>query len=160
MKKICFVLIIVLLLSGCQAAQTFEGVQDVYGPQQQAAPRKIELDLPKNAQTVAGSSGDLYLCDGYDVTVETFPSGDLPYTIQTLTGFAPNALTMLQTSASGVDRYECVWTAAGENGETVGRAVILDDGQYHYCVTVMAQAEGIGKLADAWQELLGSVHLN
>ncbi len=160
MKKVCFLLIFVLLLAGCQAVGTFETVNDVYAPQTQSAPRKIDLALPENTQTIAGNSGNLYLCEGYDVTVETLSSGDLNATIQTLTGFAPNALTMLQTAVSGVDRYECVWTAAGESGDTVCRAVVLDDGQYHYCVTVMSQADTAGELAAVWQELLNSVHLN
>lgn len=160
MRKACFLLIFVLLLTGCQATQTFESVQDVYAPQSQNAPREITLDLPKNVQTIAGDSGKLYLCDGYDVTVQTLSSGNLNQTIQMLTGFAPDALTMLQTAVSGVDRYECVWTAAGESGDAVGRAVVLDDGQYHYCVTVMAQADGAGGLTSLWQELLNSVRLN
>lgn len=160
MKKVCFLLIFVLFLTGCQAAPTFEGVEDVYSPQPPNAPRRIALDLPEDVQTVAGDSGKLYLCDGYDVTVETFASGDLSNTVQLLTGFAPDALTMLQTAVSDARRYECVWTAAGENGDTVGRAVVLDDGQYHYCVTVMGNADTAGELADVWQELLNSVKLN
>ena len=159
MKKVCFLLIFVLLLAGCQSVQTFETIQDVYAPQAQAAPRKIALDLPDGAQTIAGDNGCLYLCENFDVTVETFASGDLALTVQTLTGFAPDALTMLQTSATNLHRYECAWTAAGENGDTVGRAVVLDDGQYHYCVTVMSQAEIAGTLLDVWQELLSSVRL-
>ena len=159
MKKACFLLVFVLFLTGCQASPTFETVQDVYGPSQ-SAPRQIALDLPEDVQTVAGDSGKLYLCEGYDITVQTLSSGDLDRTVQQLTGYATDALTVMQTAVSGVDRYECVWTAAGENGDAVGRAVVLDDGQYHYCVTVMTQADGTGELSGAWQELLGSVRLN
>lgn len=160
MKKLCFLLVFVLLLAGCQAAPTFETMEDVYAPQPQSTPRQVALDMPENVQTIVGDSGKLYLCEGYDITVETFASGDLNSTVQLLTGFAPDALTMLQTAASGVRRYECVWTAAGENGDTVGRAVVLDDGQYHYCVTVMSDADTAGEQAGAWQELLSSVKLN
>lgn len=160
MKKLCFLLIFVLLLSGCQAAPTFETMDDVYASQLPDAPRQVALALPEDVQTIVGSSGKLYLCNGYDVTVETFSSGDLSSTIQQLTGFAPDALTMLQTAVSGVDRYECVWTAAGETGDTVGRAVVLDDGQYHYCVTVMGSADAAGELSADWQALLNSVKLN
>ncbi len=160
MKKVCFLLVFVLALSGCKAAQTFETVNDVYAQQTQSTPRQVDLVLPKDAVTIAGDSGKLYLCEGFDVTVETLFSGDLTRTVESLTGFAPNALTILQTATSDVDRYECVWTAAGENGDTVGRAVVLDDGQYHYCVTVMSQADTAGELSQVWQELLGSVQLN
>ena len=160
MKKLCILLVFVLLLAGCQAAPTFETVDDVYAPQPQSAPREIALALPEDVQTIAGSSGKLYLCDGFDVTVETVAAGDLNKTLQMLTGFAPDALTMLQTAVSGMQRYECAWTAAGENGDTVGRAVVLDDGRYHYCVTVMGQADMAGELSADWQELLNSVYLN
>ena len=160
MKKLCFLFAFVLMLTGCQAAPTFETTDDVYGPQPQSAPRQVGLELPEGVQTIASDHGKLYLCDGYDVTVQTHISGDLNSTLQQLTGFASDALTMLQTASSGVRRYECVWTAAGENGDTVGRAVVLDDGQYHYCVTVMANADAAGKLAPSWQELLNSIKLN
>jgi len=160
MKKICLLIVFVFMLAGCQAAPTFETVEDVYAPQAQSAPRRVALELPADVQTIAGDSGKLYLCDGYDITVETFLSGDLNSTVQQLTGFAPATLTMLQTATSDARRYECVWTAAGESGDTVGRAVVLDDGQYHYCVTVMAQAAAAGELSGDWQKLLNSVHLN
>ena len=159
MKKLCFLLAFVAFLAGCRAATTFETVDDVYAPQSQNAPREVALVLPEDVQTIAGDNGKLYLCDGYEVTVETFSSGDLNGTVQKLTGFAPDALTMLQTVASNVRRYECVWTAAGENGDAVGRAVVLDDGVYHYCVTVMGQADAAGEMAGTWQELLRSVQL-
>ena len=159
MKKLCFLLVCVLLLAGCQAAPTFETMEDVYAPQPQSTPRQVALDLPEDVQTIVGDSGKLYLCDGYDITVETFVSGDLNSTVQLLTGFAPDALTMMETAVSDARRYECVWTAAGENGDTVGRAVVLDDGQYHYCVTVMSNADTAGDLTGVWQELLNSVHL-
>ncbi|MBQ2892518.1 MAG: hypothetical protein IJE24_00120 [Oscillospiraceae bacterium] len=160
MKKLCLILICVLFLTGCQAAPTFETVDDVYAPGQQSTARQIRLDLPENVQAIVGDNGRLYLCDGYDITVETFASGDLNSTIELLTGFAPDALTMLQTASSDGRRYECAWTAAGENGDTVGRAVVLDDGQYHYCVTVMSGANAAGELSATWQELLNSVSLN
>lgn len=159
MKKVCFLLIFVLLLAGCQSVQTFETMQDVYAPVTPNAPRQIALNIPKDAQTIAGENGTLYLCENFDVTVETFSAGDLSRTVQALTGFAPDALTMMQTAVSDVLRHECVWTAAGENGDTVGRAVVLDDGQYHYCVTVMSQADMVGTLMEVWQDLLGSVRL-
>ncbi len=160
MKKVCFLLVFLLCLTGCKAAQTFETVDDVYAPQPQSAPRQIDVTLPQDVLTIAGDSGNLYLCDGFEVTVETYSSGDLTQTVHALTGFAPDALTMLQTSVADVHRYECVWTTAGENGDAVGRAVVLDDGQYHYCVTVMCPADTAGELTEELQTVLSSVHLN
>lgn len=160
MKKLCCLLIFVLFLAGCQSTPTFETMADVYAPQPKNAPKEVKLELPADTQVIAGDSGKLYLCDGYDVTVQTVSGGDINSTITNLTGFATDALTIMQTSVADVNRYECVWTAAGETGDTVGRAVVLDDGQYHYCITVMGQAENAGALAETWQELLSSVSLN
>lgn len=160
MKKVCCLLIFVLLLSGCRAEPTFETLQDVYAGQNISVPREVLLDLPEDISVIQNENGKLYLCDGYDITVETFASGDLHQTIQTLTGFAPDSLTLLQTSVTDAQRYECVWSAAGEGGDMVGRAVVLDDGNYHYCVTVMASSDRAGELSDNWQTLLDSFGLH
>ena len=39
----------------------------------------------------------------------------------------------------------------------VGNAVILDDGNFHYAVSVMADADQAAKLEDTWQHILDSV---
>lgn len=153
-------LLFVLLLSGCRAEPTFETLQDVYAGQNISVPREVLLDLPEDISVIQSENGKLYLCDGYDITVETFASGDLHQTIQTLTGFAPDSLTLLQTSVTDARRYECVWSAAGEGGDMVGRAVVLDDGSYHYCVTIMASSDRAGELSDNWQTLLDSFCLH
>ena len=160
MKKICCLLLVMFLLSGCQAEPTFETIQDVYAGETLSEPRDVVLDLPEDATVIHSDQGKLYLCDGYDITVEIFAAGDLNRTVQTLTGFASDALTVLHTAVSDTQRYECVWSAAGEGGDMVGRAVVLDDGAYHYCVTVMASSEQAGKLSDNWQALLDSFSLN
>ena len=161
LKKLCCLLVLVLLLTGCAAEPTFEGVQDVYAPEAAPESRKIGLTLPEDAsaQVLAGSSGVLYFCDGYEVTAETFVSGDLNATILSLTGFPQEALTLLETKHGDVDRYECVWTSVSGEGQRVSRAVILDDGSYHYCVCVSADSGDAGALQDTWQALLGSIVL-
>ena len=69
-------------------------------------------------------------------------------------------ITMMEREQGDYLRYECVWSAAAEEGEQVARSVILDDGYYHYAVTVMADFASAGELAQTWQELLGSVSLS
>ena len=162
MKKLCCLLVLVLLLTGCAAEPTFEGVQDVYAPETAPESRKIGLTLPEDAsaQVLAGSSGVLYFCDGYEVTAETFVSGDLDATILSLTGFPQEALTLLETKHGDVDRYECVWTSVSGEGQRVSRAVILDDGSYHYVLTVLADAEIAGEYQAVWQEMLSGFTLS
>ena len=53
-------------------------------------------------------------------------------------------------------RYDCAWTAAGETGSRIGRATILDDGNYHYTMTVMADSADAGTLQETWQELFAT----
>lgn len=161
MKKIVIILALTLLLSGCNAAPTFETLGNVYPGPQTPQPREISLTVPEDAaaQVIQSDSGRLYLCDGYEITLQTLAAGDLNQTLQALTGFGSGALTVMETGLTENARYECVWTSAGEGGDAVGRAVILDDGNYHYCVTVMAPAEDASRLQDTWRSLLASFSL-
>ena len=86
--------------------------------------------------------------------METLSSGDINETLRQLTGFESDELTVMETAQMGLNRYECVWTAAGEGGDVVGCAAILDDGSYHYCVTVMGNAENGVKLQETYRQLL------
>ena len=79
--------------------------------------------------------------------------------LRELTGFDREDLTVIQTAITDASKYECVWTAAGEGGDMVGRAVILDDGNYHYCMTVMAMQEQAAELRDTWKTLIDSFTL-
>ncbi len=160
MKKLLLILCAMLFLTGC-AAQTFETVDDLNDVQAMANPATLLLDLPEEAAAPAmqGSSGTLYFCGDYDIMVEVMPSGNLSSTLQILTGFEREELNLMQTVRCGVDCYEGVWSAAGEAGDHVGRVLVLDDGSYHYCVSVMAMAEDAGQCADDWNQLLESVAL-
>ena len=159
MKKICALLFVCLLLTGCAAAETFETVADVYGEQNMPEPRQVVLSIPEDAQVLAGEQGVLYLCDGYEVTVETLSSGDINATLRQLTGFGSDDLTVMETAQLDQNRYECVWTAAGEGGDMVGRVAVLDDGCYHYCVTVTGAAEDAHKLQETFRELLSGFRI-
>ena len=157
MKKLCVILGLLLLLTGCSAAETFETIADAYGQQDLPEAKQVQLSIPKDAQPVVGSSGTLYLCDGYEITVQTMLGGNINETLRQLTGFESDDLTVMETAQMGQNRYECVWTAAGEGGDMVGRAVVLDDGCYHYCVTVMGNAENARQLQETFQQILTEV---
>ena len=148
----------VLLLTGCSHNGDFETMKDVYGQQQLPAMREVRYTLPQSAsaQAIQSSVGQLYFCDGYDIALQTFSAGDLDRTLRELTGFSKAALTVIETQIPGGARYECVWSATGEAGDMVCRAAVLDDGNYHYCMTVMAQQEEVLQLAHGWQALFDS----
>lgn len=162
MKKILIAVALVLFLSGCGAQETFETVSDVVDMPVMAQAQQIELKLPKDAAAASmenPNAGKIYLCDGYTLTVQTMEAGDLDRTLRQLTGYGRQQLTIMETRQGKTKRYESVWTAAGEGGDQVGRAVILDDGNYHYAVTVMADFSTAGELTPVWQELLASAKL-
>lgn len=161
-KKLAIMALLCVLLTGCTAKETFETVDDLY-VQPAAQPQFLHLDMPEEAAVPTlehETTGSIYLCDGYTMTVQVLPGGSLDTTLAQLTGFPSDRLTTMHTKQADVDRYECVWTAAGEGEDQVGRLVVLDDGSYHYAVTVMAPAETAGQLTKTWQKLLNSAVLS
>ena len=162
MKKFVWLMMLMaLLLSGCQSVPTFETLGNVYAPQPEPDRQKIQLILPQeaSAQTVVSIQGTIYFCDGYEIVVETFSAGDLSSTVRSLTGFDAEALTVMQTKRDGYNCYECAWTSAGETGFQTGRTKIIDDGAWHYSLTVLAPSETAGQLQDQWQQLFESFGL-
>lgn len=160
MKKLVWMLLLALMLSGCAPAETFETLGDVDMAPVIRQERSLELALPEGAEVIQGAEGTLYLCDGYSLTVEVRSAGDLGSTMRNLTGFGTDALTVIETAAGDASRYECVWTAAGEGGDTVGRAMVLDDGAYHYCVTIQYSAGDASRMQEVWKEITDSVALS
>lgn len=163
MRKLCFIIPLVLLLCGCKQTQTYETVIDQMDVSNKKDKMVIMVDIPENAamQTMESSSDcKVYICDDYSLTTATVDGGDLQKTIMGATGFLPEQLDLIQTQQGECKRYVCVWTAAGENGEQVGRCAVLDDGSYHYVLTAMADAKIAGSLAENdWQSIFRSFRL-
>ena len=163
MKKLVLVLLCSFLLTGCQATPTFETLGPVQH-QADVAPAmaEVQLSLPETADTAVfqQQGNTLYHCEGYTLTVQTCASGDMSATIKELSGFSPEKLTVLETAAGEHKRYDWVWTAAGEGGDVLCRSAVLDDGNYHYCMTVMAPAQQAGALTEEWNNLFCSFGLS
>lgn len=162
MKKYGWIILaLMLLLTGCQAVPTFETLGNVYAHQEVPEQRTFSLELPAEAaaQTMTGETGTIYFCDGYEIVLEILSAGDINGTVQTLSGFDADALTVMQTKSSDHNCYECAWTSAGEAGFQVARTKILDDGVWHYCLTVFAPADNAGELQKTWQQLFDSFGL-
>ena len=82
--------------------------------------------------------------------------GDLEKTVNELCGYSADTLQLLQSREGELKRIDWVWTCAGEGGDQVGRAMVLDDGSYHYCLTAMADADVVGTLEDQWNRVFTS----
>ncbi len=161
-KKIALALLLALLLSGCGAKETLETVSDDIPLQPVLAePAEISVRLPDNAVSpvLESDTQQVYLCEDYEIAIETRASGDLSGTITAMTGFEPEQLTVMHTSPDGVDRYEFVWVSAGETGDRLGRGVVLDYGSYDYCMTVLRDAENQKKSQVVWSDVFASFSL-
>lgn len=159
MKKILCLVLLALLLAGCGAEPTFETIGDLQVQTASAPAQQIFLDLPKNAklETMGAQGQDkLYLCDGFTVSVQTLEAGDLDRTLRSATGYGKEELTLMQTGAADSKIYRCVWAAAGEGQTQVGKTCIVDDGSYHYVLTVMVPEEDAGRLNEQVQSVLDS----
>ena len=162
MKQLWIVLLLVSLLTGCGQRKTVETVEDTMDPPEPAEPREVSVELPGEAAMPTMEEGGrrYYLCNDYEITIDTYPSGDLDSTIRDLSGCEPEELTVMKRQEPGADRYEFVWASAGEQGEQLGRAVILDDGDYHYTMSVLRDAENTEKLQVVWRQVFSSFHLS
>lgn len=159
MKKWWVLLCLLVFLPGCAVAGSVETVDDEWLTPVDAPLGQILLDLPASATmeaSVGDENGRLYLCDGYDLTVQTMDRGDLDRTCRSLCGLEPERVTVLQMNDADGKRWEWAWTCVGEDGDWVGRAAVIDDGNYHYCVTVMAPAGAAAGLEDEWTALFDS----
>lgn len=161
MKKLCLIFALAVLLTGCGAAETYETLADEVVQSVMAQPKEIKVTLPEEAVLPAMESdnGTLYICKDYDVTVQTLESGNLEATIRTISGYSPEELTVMETSAGEMTKYDFVWTSTSDTGEQVGRAMILDDGSYHYVLTTMADADVVSEYKEIWNGLFESFQL-
>jgi hypothetical protein len=161
MNKTVLLLLMAVLLCGCGVAGTFETVGDEMIQEVAVQPKEIRVDVPEDSVMPAMESenGRIYLCEDYDVAAQIFPAGDLEATVRTVSGYGTEDLTIIQTASGELDRYEFVWTAAGEMGQNIGRATVLDDGNYHYVLSATIKAELIGEYQEVWNGIFESFHL-
>ncbi len=161
MQKIILLVLAVLMLSGCAAEETFETISDELIQPVMAQPEEVRVNLPGETAMPAMESdnGRFYLASDYEIHIQTLEAGDLNRTIQTLCGYEKDALTVMETNLDGISRYEFVWTCAGENGDRIGRAVVLDDGTYHYTMTVLRDADTTENTQIVWNDVFSSFTL-
>lgn len=161
MRKLLWIPVVLLLLTGCGAAETMETIADEMILPVMAEPKEIWVALPEDSAMPAmeSESGTLYICSDYDVMLQTMEAGDLDGTIRTVSGYGAEELTVVKTSEGELDRYEFVWTAAGELGQEIGRATILDDGTYHYVLSATINAEKIEEYQEVWNGIFESFSL-
>ena len=158
MRKWICISVVAILLSGCAGQETFETVSDEMIAPVSAEARQLTVELPQEAATptVESENGSLYICDGYEIGIQTLIAGDLDATVRSISGYSAEELTLIRTTVGDMDRYDFVWACAGEGGDRIGRAAVLDDGDYHYVLTVICNAEDAPTHEAAWQRMFQS----
>ncbi len=154
-------LVLLPILCGCAGE---EPVFETIGPEAYARvsapePEMISVWLPDEAVAQTGATDDrqIYVWEDYELRLETRPGGDLNGTLMALTGQEPEALTVMGYENRGMQLYQTVWSATGEEGVTLGRCMVADDGDYHYCVSLLSPEESDS--AELYAELCASFSL-
>ncbi|MBO7251129.1 MAG: hypothetical protein J6V25_00725 [Oscillospiraceae bacterium] len=159
--KILWVILILMGLSGCAGEATFETVADVMVTEAPAQPKKVKLQLPKEvaAPVMDTEAQQIFVSEGYEIMVEKRPSGDLQGTVLQLSGYMPDKLTVLSTDQGEYRKHSFVWSCTGEQGDRLGKAVVLDDGNYHYCLSILWDAALTEEKQTQWDSVFASFSL-
>ena len=141
------VAVLALLLSACgnQELPVLETIGgEAYEPQEKPVAAKMQLKIPEDAVYAAaadGSGGELYTWEDHTLMLQTLEGGDFRKTVETITGLNREDLTVMTWKKDGLTYHQTVWSTAGEDGTLLGRALIADDGYYHYCISLLSPEE-------------------
>ncbi len=137
------IILLSVVLSACGNVDTFEVISDNIQEYQPAPQAKVKLTIPEDAALAVMSNSDCrsYESDHYQIIVQTYPSGNLDETLRQITGYNEKQLNVMKVTEDDINKYLCAWSSMSEEGELVGRCTIFDDGVYHYCLTVLVDAQ-------------------
>ena len=160
MRMLWVMMVLACLSAGCSEQAAMETVADEMVVAT-APVREVIMELPGEPvlPVMQTQTGKLYICDEFEVSVETLPGGDLERTVEMLTGFGIGDVTVMETEGNGRTRYDLAWSCMGESGPEVGRAAILSDGEYHYCLTAMTAEENASEFKEMFNGLFESFAL-
>lgn len=159
MKKwiVSVLLVSAVVLCGC-SVENFEPMLDVHSPSDQVTPQKMQIKLPEDAalSVMYGETGTLYYGENYEVSIETYPSGNISQTMCNVTGRKMEELTVMQIPVAQGNSYRCGWSVTDGEGDRIGQCIIIDDGRYHYCLSVLADADAASELRPIIETVLNS----
>ena len=144
MRKYVFLLLITALLSGCAAEDTFETVSDALIQPVMAQPRLVCVDLPGETAlpVIENNNGRIYVCNDYEIVIQTVFSGDLEETMQTMSGRGPFGEEL------GLTSNPALFAFVGRIQEETHRFAVT----YHHSLhsrrvrtSVLEQIEGVGE---------------
>lgn len=143
MKKIVWLLVLMICCTGCAGITepVYETITDEIAEPVSADPKPMSVWLPDGAaaQTMAdGETGECYLWGESELRLQTREGGDIRATLKALTGMDPERLTVMEYGRDSLQMYQSVWSMTGEEGVSLGRCMVADDGNYHYCVSLIS----------------------
>lgn len=138
MKKCWLMAVVAMLLTGCAPAEpVMETVADPVVQPAAAEPKPMDVWVPEGAAVqTAVDAGTSYVWDGCELRLQTLTGGDIRATLQTLTGLSAENLTVMEYERDGMQMYQSVWSSTSEDGVVLGRCLVADDGNYHYCISL------------------------
>lgn len=160
MKKCVVWVMAALLLTGCAAEPVYETIGDVWANSEPvSAPGMIEFAMPDGAQmeVLEESASRCYTVGEWEIWTQVCPGGDIRSTMAQVTGIGADALTIVTRQMQGMACYETAWSTTGEDGMKVGRTAVMDDGNYHYCVSVTVPETDANEVAEFYGQILDSV---
>lgn len=161
MKKLVWLMVLMMVFSGCGRGEepVFETVDDEILEPVSAEPKPVSVWLPDHAaaQTMA-QEGECYVWDECELRIQTLDGGDIRATLEQLTGQSAEKLTVMEYERDGLRIYQTVWSMTGEEGITMGRCMVADDGNYHYCVSLLSPEEV--DVAGDYAQICASFDLN
>ena len=161
MKKLIFVLVLMLCLAACGAdTPVMETVADSIVEQVWSEPQAVSVWLPEDAaaQTMAeGETGECYTWGECELRIRTLDGGDIRSTLRELTGLDPERLTVMEYERDGIQLYQTVWSSTTEDGVLLGRCMVADDGCHHYCISLISPEDA--DVGDTYAQICVSLTL-
>lgn len=143
MRKLVWVFLLMMVLTACgeETEPVFETIGEVEYDAVSAEPAPVSVWVPEDAVAEAmadETAGECYVWENCELRVETVAGGDIRRTMENLTGISAENLTVMEYERGGIQIYQTVWSTTGEEGIFLGRAMVADDGNYHYCVSLLS----------------------
>ena len=141
MKKLVWLVVLMMCFTGCgnDAEPVFETVADEILEPAAADPAPMAVWLPEGAAALTmAEDGECYAWGENELRLQTLQGGDIRATLQQLTGLDPERLTVMEYERDGLQLYQTVWSMTGEEGVSLGRCMVADDGNYHYCISMVS----------------------
>lgn len=164
MKKVLLFVMVAVFLGGCAAEPVYETIGNAMEDTLPVgAPGTIELTLPEDAemQVIDGESGSKsYRIGDMELWTQVCEGGDISDTLEQVTGIRSDALTVMEYQLDEMSCNEIAWITNTDEGSLVCRTAVLDDGNYHYCISLMMPEENAQELSTSFSEIMDGVSIS